>query len=91
VLGFIDGNIRDYEKEASNVVNFGLDMVNIIKEVSLKIDYTGLKMRIGIHTGNVYGGIIGKDIVRYDIYGKDVAISNKMESEGLVDNVAVSE
>lgn len=41
--------------------------------------------------GNVYGGVIGKDIVRYDIYGKDVAIANKMESEGQVDNVAVSE
>lgn len=66
-------------------------MVDIIHEVSVKINYSGLKMRIGIHTGNIYGGIIGKDIVRYDIYGKDVAIANKMESEGLIDNVAVSE
>jgi len=39
----------------------------------------------------MYGGIIGKDIVRYDIYGKDVAIANKMESTGLEGCVAVSE
>ena len=28
------------------------------------------------------GGIIGTDIVRYDIYGQDVSIANKMESSG---------
>ena len=48
-------------------------------------------MRIGIHTvqkkndllfiqGNVIGGVIGTDIIRYDVYGKDILIANKMES-----------
>jgi class 3 adenylate cyclase len=39
-------------------------------------------MRIGVHTGKIIGGVIGTDIVRYDIYGKDVVIANKMESTG---------
>ena len=39
-------------------------------------------MRIGVHTGKVIGGIIGTDVVRYDIYGIDVVIANKMESYG---------
>ena len=39
-------------------------------------------MRIGIHTGNIIGGVIGTEVVRYDIYGKDVLIANKMESSG---------
>jgi class 3 adenylate cyclase len=39
-------------------------------------------MRIGIHTGSVFGGVMGTDIVRYDIYGPDVLIANKMESNG---------
>ena len=47
-------------------------------------------MRIGIHTGNIIGGIIGTKIVRYDIYGPDVLIANKMESNGLEDRVTVS-
>ena len=34
---------------------------------------------------------MGKDIVRYDIYGKDVLIANKMESNGLMGHVMVSE
>ena len=37
------------------------------------------------------GGIIGTDIVRYDIYGKDVVIANKMESNGVEGNIMVSE
>ena len=36
------------------------------------------------------GGIIGTDIVRYDIYGKDVLIANKMESNGELGHVVVS-
>ena len=41
--------------------------------------------------GNIFGGIIGTDIVRYDIYGKDVLIANKMESNGVIGNIMVSE
>jgi class 3 adenylate cyclase len=48
-------------------------------------------MRIGIHTGNIYGGIIGTEIVRYDIYGRDVLIANKMESGGQEGKIMISE
>lgn len=48
-------------------------------------------MRIGIHTGNIIGGIIGTELVRYDIYGKDVSMANKMESNGKEGSVMVSE
>ena len=37
------------------------------------------------------GGIIGTNIVRYDIYGRDVLIANKMESNGKAGNVMISE
>ena len=40
--------------------------------------------------GDVIGGIIGTDIVRYDIYGKDVLIANKMESNGTIGRIMVS-
>lgn len=41
-------------------------------------------MRIGVHTGKVLGGVVGTDVVRYDIYGEDVTIANLMESSGSV-------
>lgn len=47
-------------------------------------------MRIGIHTGTIIGGIIGTDIVRYDIYGRDVMIANKFEEYGRTGAVHIS-
>ena len=41
--------------------------------------------------GDIFGGIVGTDIVRYDIYGKDVYIANKMESNSLPGRVLISE
>jgi len=49
-----------------------------------------LQMRIGIHTGSIIEGVIGTDIVRYDIYGPDVLIANKMESNSLPGKILVS-
>ncbi len=43
-----------------------------------------------MHVGEVVAGIIGSRIVRYDIYGSDVAIANRMESSGAVGRVNVS-
>ena len=90
-MGFIDSSKRNPSKEAFNTVQLGLEMVKIIREVRIKINYQGLDMRIGVHTGSIYGGIIGTDIVRYDIYGKDVSIANKMESNGEEGNIIISE
>ena len=65
-------------------------MIRIIRNVRTEIDFEELDMRIGIHTGDIIGGIIGTDIVRYDIYGKDVTIANKMESNGERGKILIS-
>lgn len=44
--------------------------------------FEDLGMRIGIHTGDIMGGIVGTDIIRFDIYGENVNIANNMESLG---------
>lgn len=41
--------------------------------------------------GKIFGGIVGTEIVRYDIYGKDVYIANKMESNGMPGRILISE
>lgn len=59
-------------------------------------------MRIGVHTvsywvyflsrtkGDYLGGVLGTTVVRYDLFGPDVLIANKMESNGCIDRVMVS-
>lgn len=82
VMGMIDAKDRNPALEAKNVVELGFEMINIIKRVREIINFKNLDMRIGVHTGKTIGGVLGTDIVRYDIYGPDVLIANKMESRG---------
>lgn len=66
-------------------------MIDIIAKTRKAINFDGLHMRIGIHTGKIIGGVIGTDIIRFDLYGQDVVIANKMESNGSSDMINVSE
>jgi len=85
------GDIID---EANKVIQVGLEMINVIREVredSEDGNLQNLDMRIGIHTGKVTAGIIGSKVVRYDIFGSGVLIANKMESNGEPGKVCISE
>ncbi|CAD8169381.1 unnamed protein product [Paramecium pentaurelia] len=90
-FGIVDVTQRNPAQEARNVVELGFQMIETIRQVRAIIGFDGLDMRIGIHTGRVIGGILGTEIVRYDVYGADVMISNKMESNGERGKVQVSE
>ena len=48
-------------------------------------------MRVGIHVGNVVGGAIGTNTLRYDIWGSDVHIANLMESNGVPSKIKISD
>ena len=50
----------------------------------------GIGMRIGLHIGDIITGVTGINIVRFDFYGSDVKIANKMESEGVKGRINVS-
>lgn len=85
----IGNNNRDPGQECLNVLTFAHCMIKAIEEVNYKYSM-GISMRIGVHTGDVIGGITGKSIVRYDIYGIDSYIANQMESNGVAGHIAVS-
>ena len=94
VMGFngkVSMNERNYYEEAKNVCKMGEEMITIIREVRKKVNFELLDMRIGIHTGTVIAGIIGSSVVRYDIFGSDVLIANKMESAGTPGRINISE
>jgi len=94
VMGFngkVSMNERNYYEEAKNVCKMGEEMITIIRDVRKKVNFELLDMRIGIHTGTVIAGIIGSSVVRYDIFGSDVLIANKMESAGTPGRINISE
>jgi len=89
-MGYTGVRPRNENLECYRMAQFALSLVEIIQQKN-KENGTVLNMRIGMHTGNIIGGIIGTSIVRYDIYGIDVHIANKMESDGISGAVKVSE
>ena len=89
-MGYVNDKKRNPAREAVNMINFAESLISLIEETNEKCKIQ-LGMRIGVHTGDIIGGITGTKIVRYDIYGADVLIANKMESNGDAGKIAVSE
>ena len=52
---------------------------------------TTLQMRIGLHSGPVTAGVIGKTKFSFDIWGNTVNTASRMESTGLPGRVQISE
>jgi class 3 adenylate cyclase len=88
-MGYHGGANRNPSQECANMINFAYSMLKIIKKVQK--ENKELNMRIGLHTGDVIGGVMGTSIVRYDIYGTDVLIANQMESNGIPGKIVISE
>lgn len=88
-IGYMEAKERLYAKECYNMAMFSCELIEVIKEVNEK-NGIDLSMRIGMHTGDIIGGITGTSIVRYDIYGLDVIIANKLESTGKPGHVKIS-
>jgi class 3 adenylate cyclase len=50
-----------------------------------------LELRIGIHTGSVIGGVIGRNKKVYDYWGETVNVASRLESTGQPGRIRVSE
>ncbi len=75
---------------AEQLVNTGLDFLTYLRNrnIDAKQQWT---CRIGVHSGSVISGIIGKTRFVYDIIGVDVNIAARVESAGKGMAVTVTE
>lgn len=77
-----------------NVVLAGLEIQHYMKsieQIETKEFLPDWKLRIGIHTGALVAGVVGKVKFAYDIWGDTVNIAKRIESACEVGKVNVSE
>ncbi|WP_011296156.1 adenylate/guanylate cyclase domain-containing protein [Cupriavidus necator] len=75
---------------AVRAAHMALDMVESLDRFNTRSGYN-LQLRVGIHSGAVVAGVIGRKKFIYDLWGDTVNIASRMESHGVVGRIQVTE
>lgn len=78
------------EDHAEAIADMALEVQEQISKMELAKD-GWLRLRIGIHTGAVVAGVIGKKKFSYDLWGNTVNIANQMERNSFGGCILVSQ
>jgi len=78
------------DDHAARAAHVSLEMVRALDRFNERTGYA-LQVRIGLATGPVVAGVIGRRQYLYDVWGDAVTIAGRMESHGVAGRVQVSE
>ena len=70
---------------ATDIIALAQQMIDAVK------DMPGIQLRIGIASGDLVAGVIGKSRQVFDVWGDSVNMASRMESHGLPGRIHVSE
>ena len=77
------------ENHVEQMMTMAIRMIQIAREFSSDRGMN-LRLRIGVNTGAVVAGIIGRRKFIYDLWGDTVNLASRMESHGVPDAIQVT-
>ena len=78
------------DRHAYFAVLTALEMQKHIDDFNRTVTYP-FQMRVGIHSGRVIAGVVGKERLQFDVFGDNVNIASRFESAGEPGQVNISE
>ena len=79
--------VADHSARAAHMA---LDMMDAVERYNIGNDHK-LKVRIGLSTGAVVAGVIGKRKFLYDVWGDTVNTASRMESHGVTGRIQMTD
>ncbi len=86
----ISGVSDEARNSAEDMANFALSLIEETSTLSEAIGYP-IQFRVGMNTGSLIGGVIGRQKMSYDYWGRTVNIASRLESTGKAGRIQVSE
>lgn len=77
------------EDHAKRIAAAALDFLDVVQDYNTA-NKTKLQLRIGINSGTVVAGVIGKKKFIYDLWGDTVNVASRMESTGEANEIQVT-
>ena len=71
-------------------VKFAIDTLQVIKDYNIQNPHAQINIRVGLNTGSVVAGVIGRKKFAYDLWGDTINIASRMESNSLSGRIQLS-
>ena len=86
----VAGIPRERADHADRGINAAFEMLEYLAHRN-KYTRNQWNMRVGIHSGEVIAGVVGKLKYTYDIWGKSVSVAKQLERNGIPGKIKISQ